>query len=382
MFRAALAVFKHQVIAYPWLVLLFIVIFSYPPAIIAGLSARYANVVEYSALGMKGGIATATRTAGTSFTESEVQELVGSDFQVKTVVDIPSGYSENSGYFTYGVRLSQVDEDFVAPGEISLSAFFKGWLHAEVGDTITLEVSEMLVEKTAPELKLNHQVELKVSSINPGMTSYVAPSTFIDSDKSNGKEPFWIWTQWIILPKTGRGLTDEEVAKLGQAGLKITLENQNDWWSGLPKFAATDLFSKVIPSHADARYVPKGTTWGERKISPWESLWNTTYVAIVCGVLILTAFHWESLKKVIGVDMSRGYANAVETIYFILLSSLAAAAAFGITAWQEMQEWNSKYPDWPAVFPGDLFFTTLIFNVIMAVVYIQIGIWMTKMHRK
>lgn len=30
MFRAALAVFKHQVIAYPWLVLSFVVIFAYP----------------------------------------------------------------------------------------------------------------------------------------------------------------------------------------------------------------------------------------------------------------------------------------------------------------------------------------------------------------
>lgn len=202
-----------------------------------------------------------------------MQELVGSDFQVKTVVDIPSGYSENSGYFTYGVRLSQIDEDFVAPGEISLSAFLEGWLHVDVGDTITLEVSEMLVEKTAPDLNLKDRVELKVSGINPGLTSYVAPSTFIDPDESHGKEPFWIWTRWVILPKTGRGLTDEEVAKLGQAGLKITLKNHNDhWWSGLPRFVATDLFSKVIPSHADARYVPKGRSWGGNvKFHYWKS---------------------------------------------------------------------------------------------------------------
>ncbi len=76
--------------------MIFIVIFSYPPAVIGGLSVRYANVVNYSSLGMKGGIATATRTAGTSFTESEVQELVGSDFQVKTVVDIPSGIAKTA----------------------------------------------------------------------------------------------------------------------------------------------------------------------------------------------------------------------------------------------------------------------------------------------
>lgn|GEM_PF-5356779 len=280
------------------------------------------------------------------------------------------------------MRLSQIDEDFVAPGEICLSAFLEGWLHVDVGDTITLEVSEMLVEKTAPDLKLKDRVELKVSGINPGMASYVAPSTFIDSDKPNAKEPFWIWTQWVILPKTGRGLTDNEIAKLGQAGLRITLENQNDWWSGLPKFVATDLFSKVIPSHADACYVPKGDDMGERKIPLWEQLWRSTYFVMICSVLVLTQLHWGSLKKAIGEDRSRGYANAVETIYFILLSSLTAAAAFGITAWQEMQEWKSKYSDWPAIFPGDLFFTTLIVNAILAVVYIQIGIWLTEKQRK
>jgi hypothetical protein len=45
---------------------------------------------------MKGGIATATRGPDTTFTESEVQELVGSDFQVKTVVDIPSGIAKTA----------------------------------------------------------------------------------------------------------------------------------------------------------------------------------------------------------------------------------------------------------------------------------------------
>lgn len=103
---------------------------------------------------------------------------------------------------------------------------------------------------------------------------------------------------------------------------------------------------------------------------------------MICSAMVLTRLHWESLNKVIGDDRSRGYANAVETIYFILLSSLTAAAAFGITAWQEMQEWKSKYSDWPAIFPGDLFFTTLIVNAILAVVYIQIGIWLTEKQRK